>query len=198
MSDIKKSNEITRPFMTTEEAHQCVEQINSNLSNTRELLLDLYEREGWVSLGYKSWRECVVKEFKQNENYLYKQLAAAQTERNICTIVQKQIPEGQLRLLSKLDPDQQKEAWQTAVETAPEGKVTARHVETVVDNILGKTQPLIESEKMFSESDSKNLFTLKNCWQGSSNRDRKKFITWINKFYPEALEEYFLLFTGKE
>lgn len=54
---------------------------------------------------------------KSYANYLYKQLAAAQTEKNICTTVQKEIPERQLRPLTKLEPEQQKEAWQKAVET---------------------------------------------------------------------------------
>lgn len=59
----------------------------------------------------QSWRECVVAEFKQGENYLYKQLAVAQAEKNICTIVQKDpIPESQLRPLTRLDPEQQREA----------------------------------------------------------------------------------------
>lgn len=39
--------------------------------------------------GYTSWRECVVAEFKDQQRYLYYQLEAAQTEKNICTIVQK-------------------------------------------------------------------------------------------------------------
>jgi len=41
-----------------------------------------------------------------------------------------EIPESQLRPLTKLrnKPDQQREAWQKVVETAPEGKVTAAHV----------------------------------------------------------------------
>jgi hypothetical protein len=33
------------------------------------------------------------------------------------------VTEYQTRPLSKLEPDQQREAWQKAVETAPEGKV---------------------------------------------------------------------------
>lgn len=39
--------------------------------------------------------------------------------------------EAQVRPLLSLTPDQQREAWQRAVETAPGGKVTAAHVEQV-------------------------------------------------------------------
>jgi CHASE3 domain sensor protein len=36
--------------------------------------------------------------------------------------------ERQTRPLARLEPDKQREVWQKAVETAPEGKVTADHV----------------------------------------------------------------------
>jgi hypothetical protein len=128
-----------RPMIYSE-AKECVNQINTNMTNIRLLVLDLYEREGWVALGYQSWRECVVAEFKQNENYLYRQLEAAQVQKNILPIGKNEIAESQLRPLIKLrdNPAQQREAWQKAVETAPEGKVTAAHVARVVK---GMTEP---------------------------------------------------------
>lgn len=127
-----------RPMIYSE-AKECVNQINANMTNIRFLVLDLYERKGWAALGYQSWRECVTAEFKQGQRHLYEQLEAAQTEKNICAVAQN-IPERQLRPLTKLrnDPEKQKEAWQRAVETAPEGKVTAAHVARVVK---GMTEP---------------------------------------------------------
>ena len=91
----------------------------------------MYEREGWKALGYDSWRACVASEFKQSQAYLYRQLEAAQTERAISPIGEKQIPESHLRPLTHLEPSEQKEVWDKAVKTAPEGKVTAKHVEEV-------------------------------------------------------------------
>ncbi len=46
--------------------------------------------------------------------------------------------ERQARALTKLTPEQQVEAWQKAVETAPEGKITARHVKKTIREIQGK------------------------------------------------------------
>jgi len=46
--------------------------------------------------------------------------------------------ESQARPLTSLPPDEQREAWQRAVETAPDGKVTAAHVQSVVDEMSGK------------------------------------------------------------
>lgn len=43
--------------------------------------------------------------------------------------------ESQARPLTSLPPEQQREAWQRAVETAPEGKVTAAHVTRVVEEM---------------------------------------------------------------
>lgn len=41
--------------------------------------------------------------------------------------------ERQARPLTSLEPEQQREAWQRAVDTAPNGKITAAHVESVVE-----------------------------------------------------------------
>jgi hypothetical protein len=43
--------------------------------------------------------------------------------------------ERQVRPLSVLEPEQQREAWQRSVETAPTGKPTAAHVERVVEEM---------------------------------------------------------------
>lgn len=117
--------------MTYKEAKACVDGINANMNNIRSLVLELYERKGWDALGYESWRECVVKEFQQNERYLYKQLEAAQVQKVVCPIGQKEeIPESQLRPLVTLrdNPEKQREAWTRAVETTPEGKVIWREI----------------------------------------------------------------------
>lgn len=66
-------------------------------------------------------------------NYSEKLMKSATVMKNIesSTIV---LPttESQARPLAKLEPDQQREAWSKAVETAPEGKVTARHITKII------------------------------------------------------------------
>lgn len=49
--------------------------------------------------------------------------------------------ESQTRPLSKLEPQQQREAWAKAVETAPEGKVTAAHVYKIVKEMTEPVAP---------------------------------------------------------
>lgn len=126
-------SEIVLSPMTTDEARQCVNDINSGLITIRSRLLDMYEREGWKALGYASWRDCAMKEFNFNQSRVYQLLSAAEIERNISTIVENEqpIPESHLRPLSGLEPKKQIEVWQEAQVTAPSGKVTAAHVEAV-------------------------------------------------------------------
>jgi hypothetical protein len=49
--------------------------------------------------------------------------------------------ERHVRPLVKLDPDEQRAAWQQVVETAPHGKITAAHVQRVVDQRQPRAVP---------------------------------------------------------
>jgi len=51
------------------------------------------------------------------------------------------INESQTRPLARLEPEKQKEAWQRAVETAPNGKVTADHVYKIVKGMRETEAP---------------------------------------------------------
>lgn len=67
-------------------------------------------------------------------NYTNKIISAAETVSNLGTMVPiLPATERQARPLTQLEPAQQVEAWQRAVETAPGGKVTAAHVQQVVE-----------------------------------------------------------------
>jgi len=61
-------------------------------------------------------------------------IAAAEVVQNVNNCLQRAPEtESQARPLTQLEPEQQREAWQRAMETAPEGKITAAHVQSVVD-----------------------------------------------------------------
>ncbi|MCL4304005.1 MAG: hypothetical protein KJ077_50440, partial [Anaerolineae bacterium] len=92
------------------------------------------------ALGYSSWRECVMQEFDFQSSHVYRLLDFAKIQRVLSPIGENGYPlpaaESVARPLAALpDPDQQREAWQQAVDTAPGGKVTARHVENVVSSM---------------------------------------------------------------
>lgn len=146
--------------MSADQARACVDAIKERVDDIRDLALDLYERQGWKALGYPSWRECVKTEFEQHQSYLYRQLQAALIEREITNpgeignmgsispIGEKpaRIPEGQLRPLAAIPEGQRKEAWEEAKTTAPNGKVTGKHVEDVVNKRTGNPEKSAKPE----------------------------------------------------
>jgi len=135
---------ITARPMIYKEARECADRINQNLSNIRQLVIDLHDRDGWSALGYKTWTDCVEQEFKQCRSYIFFQFAAAQIEMNVTGSTKVdlgKIPETQLRPLNRLEPAQQREAWQKAVDTAPDGKVTAAHVYKIVKDMTMEPPP---------------------------------------------------------
>lgn len=56
--------------------------------------------------------------------------------------------ESQVRPLTRLEPDQQREAWTQAVATAPEGKVTAAHVKATVERMTDEIDATEPEEDM--------------------------------------------------
>lgn len=124
-------------LMDRAEARRSVEQIKTHLDSARRILLDLYEREGWRALGYAAWRDCATAEFGQSAATLYRQLDAAQIERDISQVEKSgtPIPATQLQPLKALPPEQRPEAWQRAGELAGDGKRTAVHVQQAVREI---------------------------------------------------------------
>lgn len=122
--------------MSESEARRTIEAIAHHLTSARALLLDLHHREGWAVLGYTSMRECLLAEFPETSySYLVRQLNAAIVETSVLPMGNiGSIPERQLRPLApfKNEPEQVKELWQKAEETAPNGRLTASHVEKVV------------------------------------------------------------------
>lgn len=67
--------------------------------------------------------------------YAIQVMGAAKVAENLKTVAIATRPthESQLRPLTALPPDEQVAAWKEAVETAPGGKVTAKHIHNVVN-----------------------------------------------------------------
>lgn len=115
-------------------------------------------------------------------------MAATETYENIKTVTPRNAIEAEfhLRPLSKLkdNPEVQREAWREAVETAPEGKVTAAHVQKVV-----KTYQLKGGEdgeaKVAGEDipagDSFVLSELKRLWKRATKKEKASFQQWMKE-----------------
>lgn len=117
--------------MTTEEAQACVDSIKNNLCDTRAKVMELYEGQGWIALGYKSWRACVTAEFTQSQTHLYRLLTAAKVDREISPIGEISLPESQTRELAKLPEGEKAAAYQQAAEETG-GHVTAKAINELV------------------------------------------------------------------
>ena len=127
---------------TLMDAEEWRDDVKIGFGMLRTRLFEGYEARAWELLGYANWRECVVAEFGQSERHLYRQLEAAEIERRVLTHGSiEPVPERQLRPLAKLTPMEQKPAWEEAVASAPNGKVTAAHVAAVVDRRLHDPEP---------------------------------------------------------
>lgn len=78
---------------------------------------------------------------RQRANQL---IASADVVANLAemtTIVVKPATENQARELIRLEPDKQRAAWKDVVDTAPKGKITAKHVKEIVTKHKEPTKP---------------------------------------------------------
>jgi len=85
-------------------------------------------------LGFETFEEYCKAKWDFTSNYARRLIGSAETIDNIKNVPIGTLPatESQTRPLVRLEPEKQREAWREAVETAPEGKITAAHVNKVV------------------------------------------------------------------
>jgi len=124
-------------------------------------------------------------------------ISAAEVHDNLKSVTGvTQLKEFQIRPLVKLPPEMQRKVFQKAVETAPDGKVTAEHVEKTIEdmkmaekaNTGSPNQDTLQEDNVFgtpgtieTKEDSKALAHLKSCWRRANNEDRKAFLLWIKE-----------------
>jgi phage N-6-adenine-methyltransferase len=85
---------------------------------------------------YATFEDYCQGRWNVERRHAYRLMDAAGVVQNVSNWTQT-IPatESQARPLTNLDPDQQREVWQAAVESAPNGRVTAAHVERTKQRI---------------------------------------------------------------
>jgi hypothetical protein len=136
-------------------------------------------------LGYDTFEAYCKDRWDFGKWYAYKLMDSASVINELDNCPIKPVTESQTRPLSKLEPAQQREAWQKAVETAPEGKVTAAHVSKVVKEITGEQpkpeQPEPKPTIPKHNEDSDALFHLKRWWKKTTKKDRRVFIEWTKE-----------------
>ena len=96
-------------------------------------------------MHYGTFEDYCQKRWGIERRQAYRMMDAAAVVSNVSNWTQNApATESQARPLTSLTPDQQREVWQTAVNTAPNGKVTAAHVEATKRDYLA---PAIEYDE---------------------------------------------------
>lgn len=149
-------------LLTRDEAAETIAAIKESIVNTRKLIVNFYQREGWKSLGYDSFESCIETEFGQSVSYVYRQLSAGLTEMRLPIGEIGDNRESHLRMLSILDGDDQiQQAWQLAqaISDKPTALVFDQAAKTVWVN-ENCSLPLIKQRMLSGQITPSNAYQI--------------------------------------
>lgn len=163
------------------QARRYVEEINAAGTMLYVKLATFKRMRGYEALGYDNLVDCVRSECPFFKGYadqtIYRLANAGEVAENIQTspMGESAISERQLRPIAQanLQPEQQRQVWQQAVETAPNGKVTAAHVERTVQTYKQETRQMPEPPPLppTRKYDGPQVYTMTQ-WQALSEYER--------------------------
>lgn len=135
-------NAITKNSVELEQLENVIKQNIGAFYEVGRALMEIRDRGLYKDvLGFDTFEAYCKSRWDFNRAYAYRLIGSAQVVDAVSPIgIQSPGNERQTRPLARLEPSQQREAWQKAVETAPEGKVTAAHVSKIVKEITGEQQ----------------------------------------------------------
>jgi len=147
----------------------------------REIQVDrLYEKVR----GVASFETYIKDRFGMARRTAYQLIDASKVIDNVRHGAQIEVlpsTERQARPLTRLkdDPEKQREAWAKAVETAPEGKVTAAHVQKVVRGFTGESGQT-EDDVVYPHE----LWPIQRLWRRMKRPLKLAFLDWVNEHPP--------------
>jgi len=131
-------NEIERTELTRHE--QIIERGINTFVEVGQALVSIRDKRLYRA-EYQTFDEYCRERWGIHRSRAYQLIDAARIVGNLSTSVDiGPTTEYEIRPLRTLPPDQQREAWERAIETAPDGKVTAGHVQRVVDEMTGRVR----------------------------------------------------------
>lgn len=132
--------------------------------------------------NYNTFEDYCRSRWGMNRAHAYRLIDAANVADNLSPIGDRPINEAQARPLTRLEPEQQREAWKEAVATAPDGKVTAAHVQAVVDAYT-------ETEKAELigplDADPPSVYNAKMLWHACKADEKRKVAAWLLEYFPK-------------
>jgi ParB family chromosome partitioning protein len=102
--------------------------------------------------GHSTFEDYCRVRWNMGKSRVYQMIDAAIVVENLqeSTMVELPTSERQARPLAQLEPEQQREAWRKVVDTAPGGRVTAAHVQSVVDEYEEHAEELAADEDAYT------------------------------------------------
>lgn len=131
---------------------------------------------------HRTFEEYCKEKWKFTKSRANQLIAASEVNENLTTIVAKPLNEAQARPLTSLPLEQQREVYQKTVETAPEGKVTARDIKKKIREVKG-----IEAAKNDEMNDPSYLFERKKWWQQLPLKEKKFVVKSIATFTKKCI-----------
>ncbi len=135
-----------KPIVTTKdektELAELEDVINRNLASFFEIgkaLITIRDKKLY-HLTHDNFEDYVLERWDFRRAHAYRLIDSAKTIENLSPIGDIPTNEAQVRPLTKLDPDHQKEAWAEALKSAPQGKVTAKLVRKVVKKMIPESE----------------------------------------------------------
>lgn len=127
-------------LLTTEETqeleyHEAIVERGLNASDEARQSLRTIQEKRLYRAQYRNFEQYCLSRWGFTRQHAYRLLSADKTKKILSPIGYKDsvdLPEGAIRPLTRLEPDQQREAWEEAKRTSPNGKITGAHVERVV------------------------------------------------------------------
>lgn len=154
-----------------------------------QALMEIRDGELWKAYDVSSFTDYLEHRWDMGVSRGYQLMSAAQVVENVSTNVESPPKnEAQARPLTKLPEEEQAEAWEEAVETAPEKngekRVTASHVEETVERRRGDRTP--------GDRDSRSVASEPTTEGGDQDTDDARPLNEVaNRTpYPEKLRRF--------
>lgn len=103
---------------------------------------------------HDTFEEYAQEKWDLSTTHTYRLMEAAQVDNNLSPMGDTPRIERHARPLARLKPEQQRKVWGEAIDTAPQGNMTAKHIEAVAEEMYPKEKPLANHQLINTSSNN--------------------------------------------